>query len=85
MPFQVSITWDDFGPLPAFDDRSQAIHYARGLLGRLPDDAHPETEVRVLDENGAEVFACPLLAWQLAVRMVGDAIYDWPRFNDDTP
>jgi hypothetical protein len=82
MPFQVGITWDDFVPLPAFDDRSQAIHYAKGLLARLPYDAHPETEVTVRDENGTEVFVYTLAAWRLAVAITGNAVYEWPKFDD---
>jgi hypothetical protein len=46
-------TWDEWSPLPAFADQRQAIAYAKSLLARLPEDAHPETEITVLDPEGA--------------------------------
>jgi hypothetical protein len=66
MPFQVSIFWDGYEPHPAFADLDQAISYAKGLLARLPDDAHPETEVSVLDVTGVVVFSFTLVAWRFA-------------------
>jgi hypothetical protein len=81
MLFQVTITRADSGPQPAFADRSQAIHYAKNLLANLPEDAHPETEVTVLDESGNEVFRYSLAAWRLAIAFVGEKVYEWPRFD----
>jgi hypothetical protein len=75
MLFQVSMLWDDYAPHPTFADLQQAISYAKGLLAQLPEDAHPETEVNVFDEAGTLVFSYSLVAWRLAVLLVGDHAY----------
>jgi hypothetical protein len=75
MPFQVRMFWDRYDPHPAFADREKAISYAKGLLAQLPDDAHPETEVSVLDPAGAIVFNYTLIAWRWAVMVVEDKAY----------
>ena len=36
----------------------------------------------VRDENGTEVFVYTLAAWRLAVEITGNAVYEWPKFND---
>jgi hypothetical protein len=65
MLFQVRMLWDDYDPHPAFTDLQQAIAYAEGLLARLPEDAHPETEVNIADERGDTVFSCSIIAWRI--------------------
>lgn len=72
MTFQVSMFWDDYDPHPAFTDLPKAIAYAKSLLARLPEDAHPETEVVVLDANGTIVFNYTLVAWRFSVALVGE-------------
>jgi hypothetical protein len=72
MPFQVRMFWDGLEPHPAFADLDQAISYAKGLLARLPEDAHPETEVSVLDANGVTVFSTILVAWRFQMMVTRD-------------
>jgi hypothetical protein len=67
--------WDGYAPHPAFTDVGQAIAYAKGLLAQLPDDAHPETEVIVLDSNEGIVFSYTLIAWRAAVMLIGEKAY----------
>lgn len=67
MPYQVRMFWDGYDPHPAFADLDQAISYAKGLLARLPEDAHIETEVQVLDSNDRIVFEYTLGALRLAL------------------
>jgi hypothetical protein len=75
MLYQVCITWDEWSPLPAFADQRQAIAYAKSLLARLPEDAHPETEITVLDPEGAVIFTYSLIAWRTAVFLLQDRAY----------
>jgi hypothetical protein len=75
MSFQVRMLWDNYDAHPAFADLPQAIAYAKALLAQLPEDAHPETEVIVLDTNNEVVFQHTLVAWRLAVAIVGDKAY----------
>jgi hypothetical protein len=73
MAYQVSMLWDVYCPHPAFADLDQAIAYSKGLLAQLPDDAHPETEVIVSDENGVVAFHFTLIAWRFASMITQDA------------
>lgn len=73
MAYQVSMFWDGYCPHPAFADLHQAIAYAKGLLAQLPDDAHPETEVIVSDEDGVIAFHFTLVAWRFAATITQEA------------
>ena len=75
MAFQVHIEAQEFGPLPAFADRKQAISYAKGLLAQLPDDADPLTTVIVIDAEGNEFFRYTLAAWRWTVTAIKDKAY----------
>jgi hypothetical protein len=52
MPFQVTMFWDENVPHPAFVAREEAISYAIGLLAQLPEDANPNADVSVSNEDG---------------------------------
>jgi hypothetical protein len=72
MSFQVRMFWDGYEPHPAFADLEQAKSYAKGLLAQLPEDAHVETEVSIIDASGLEVFNFSLAAWRFQMLVTGD-------------
>jgi len=75
MPFQVTMFWDENVPHPAFAAREEAISYAIGLLAQLPEDASPNADVSVSNEDGTVLFNLTLLGWRFAVLAAKERAY----------